>query len=362
MDIKKTINISSELLSGLSNVKTRKRREKKQRPVAVVKPNTLKRALLKRIKEHATNERTKQSEPIKQNNQAAEQFSNDFDKHLDYLTNLTEINNKKRKKAIISQQRKSQEQQKPLTPDINIELPNELTINNSVDFKETTSFSNENKPEANTKPPRVIERSNELTINKSVDFKETTSFSNEKKPEANTKPPRAISPPYSNLKNGSKPTFKEWKRQTQKNMDSIKIDDHKLAEKTSRALRLEEIRTRLKENNIKQQHLQEGGKKNSITKRRTCKRKYKFGKDNVKNVVSVLIKNSTTRKNVQQEYNILKNTPISEVKDYLKGKTLLKAGSMAPNDVLRKTYEQLHLAGDITNKNTEVLIHNYMNA
>ena len=326
MDIKKTINISSELLSGLSNVKTRKRREKKQRPVAVVKPNTLKRALLKRIKEHATNERTKQSEPIKQNNQAAEQFSNDFDKHLDYLTNLTEINNKKRKKAIISQQRKSQEQQKPLTPDINIELPNELTINNSVDFKETTSFSNE------------------------------------KKPEANTKPPRAISPPYSNLKNGSKPTFKEWKRQTQKNMDSIKIDDHKLAEKTSRALRLEEIRTRLKENNIKQQHLQEGGKKNSITKRRTCKRKYKFGKDNVKNVVSVLIKNSTTRKNVQQEYNILKNTPISEVKDYLKGKTLLKAGSMAPNDVLRKTYEQLHLAGDITNKNTEVLIHNYMNA
>ena len=65
---------------------------------------------------------------------------------------------------------------------------------------------------------------------------------------------------------------------------------------------------------------------------------------------------------MQQEYNILKNTPISEVKDYLKGKTLLKAGSMAPNDVLRKTYEQLHLAGDITNKNTEVLIHNYMNA
>jgi hypothetical protein len=164
------------------------------------------------------------------------------------------------------------------------------------------------------------------------------------------------------LKNGSKPTFKEWKRQTQKNMDSIKIDDHKLPEKTSRALRLEEIRTRLKENNIKQQQLQEGEKKNSITKRRTCKRKYKFGKDNDKNVVSVLIKNSTTRKNVQQEYNILKNTPISEVKDYLKDKTLLKAGSMAPNDVLRKTYEQLHLAGDITNKNTEVLIHNYMNA
>ena len=41
---------------------------------------------------------------------------------------------------------------------------------------------------------------------------------------------------------------------------------------------------------------------------------------------------------------------------------MLKAGSLAPNDVLRKTYEQLHLSGDINNKNGEILIHNYVNS
>ena len=70
--------------------------------------------------------------------------------------------------------------------------------------------------------------------------------------------------------------------------------------------------------------------------------------------ISISLKNCVgnyTYENRNDEYNIIKNTPIAEVKDYLKEKTLLKAGSLAPNDVLRKTYEQLHLAGDITNKN-----------
>ena len=46
MSSKKTIEISPELFSG-SLSKTRKRREKKQKPKNVLKPNTLKKALLK---------------------------------------------------------------------------------------------------------------------------------------------------------------------------------------------------------------------------------------------------------------------------------------------------------------------------
>ena len=146
-------------------------------------------------------------------------------------------------------------------------------------------------------------------------------------------------------------------------MDTIDIiDQEPKVEPSSRAVKLDEIRKRLKENNIKQQQEAEKSKQPTLTKRRTCKRKYKFGKNTKKNVVSVLIKNTTTRKNVKQEYNIIKNTPIAEVKDYLKEKALLKAGSLAPNDVLRKTYEQLHLAGDVSNKNGDVLVHNYMNS
>lgn len=312
MSLKKTISISPDLLSGKGSSKTKKRRERKKKPTNVVKPNTLKKALLKRIKEHAAKERKNQDS--KSDSSEEQAFANDFDKHLNYLTNLS---NEKRKNK--TQKNSSHQKQVVNKPVVNIELPNEL---------------------ASSPPP------------KGEDFKSTTSFS-----------PKRTPPPYGCLKNGSKPTYKEWKRQTQKKMDTIDIiAPTPKAEPSSRAVRLDEIRNRLKDNNIKQQQQADKAKQPTLTKRRTCTRKYKFGKNTKKNVVSVLIKNTTTRKNVQQEYNIIKNTPIAEVKDYLKQKALLKAGSLAPNDVLRKTYEQLHLAGDISNKNGDILVHNYMNS
>ena len=317
MSSKKTISISPDLLS--SSKKTKKRRERKKKPINVLKPNTLKKALLKRIKEHASKEMITQDSNSP--NKDPEIFENDFDKHISYLINLS---NEKRKNKINKTQKKHISSNGVFTrhPNIekqrvNIELPRELKFSaNQNDFNSTTSFSL-NKP----------------------------------------------SQPYGCLKNGDKPTYKQWKRQTQKRMDTVDIiNPDPTPEISTRAIRLEEIRKRLKENNIKQQEQNEKDKQPTLTKRRTCKRKYQFGKNTKKNVVSVLIKNTSTRKNVQQEYNIIKNTPIAEVKDYLKEKTLLKAGSLAPNDVLRKTYEQLHLAGDITNKNSDVLIHNYMNS
>jgi hypothetical protein len=314
MSSKKTITISHDLLSG-KNSKTKKRRQRKSKPTNVLKPNTLKKALLKRIKEHAAKEK-KTQDSKNETDEADQSFQNDFDKHLNYLTNLSKEKRKnKTQKKQVSHSTPNQIQ----TPVVNIDLPNELS--------------------SSPVPPKE-------------DFKSTTSFSLTKTP-----------PPYGCLKNGSKPTYKQWKRQTQKKMDTIDIiDQEPKGEPSSRAVKLDEIRKRLKENNIKQQREAEKSKQPTLTKRRTCKRKYKFGKNTKKNVVSVLIKNTTTRKNVQQEYNIIKNTPIAEVKDYLKEKALLKAGSLAPNDVLRKTYEQLHLAGDVSNKNGDVLVHNYMNS
>ena len=41
-------------------------------------------------------------------------------------------------------------------------------------------------------------------------------------------------------------------------------------------------------------------------------------------------------------------------------KYLLKVGSKAPPDVLRRIYEDVHLTGEVTNKNTETLLHNYL--
>ena len=39
---------------------------------------------------------------------------------------------------------------------------------------------------------------------------------------------------------------------------------------------------------------------------------------------------------------------------------ILKAGSAAPNDVLRTTYEQAILAGEVNNKADDALMHNYL--
>lgn len=96
-----------------------------------------------------------------------------------------------------------------------------------------------------------------------------------------------------------------------------------------------------------------------ITKR-TILKKYTLGKSKLYRRVSVLLKDNTTRKNVIDAQKELKRKSIADVKRYLKDRGLLKAGSNAPNDVVRKTYESAMLTGDVINKNKETLIHNLL--
>lgn len=39
---------------------------------------------------------------------------------------------------------------------------------------------------------------------------------------------------------------------------------------------------------------------------------------------------------------------------------MIKAGTLAPNDVLREMYEQSILSGDITNDTGNTIIHNFL--
>ena len=48
------------------------------------------------------------------------------------------------------------------------------------------------------------------------------------------------------------------------------------------------------------------------------------------------------------------------MKNYLKRHNLLKSGSNAPPDIIKKIYEQALLGGDIRNANRKSLVHNYL--
>ena len=86
---------------------------------------------------------------------------------------------------------------------------------------------------------------------------------------------------------------------------------------------------------------------------------YKLGKHK-NGTISVLIKNAPTRKRIRDEFSQLKHTPILNIRKYLKNKNLLKSGSNAPNDILRQTYEQSILAGQIENRDKNTMLHNYL--
>lgn len=162
-------------------------------------------------------------------------------------------------------------------------------------------------------------------------------------------------PPHGCLKNGNKPTFREWATKmlkkpvdTFKDMvggetpDTMKNEQQggSLAEQNGEAINPEQI----------------AGMRVKI--RKTHKKRFRIGKHD--DVVGVLLKNKQTQRHIQSQHLTLKQKTIGEIRKYLYDHHLLKIGSNAPPDVLRRMYEDSILTGEVKNTNNDVLLHNFM--
>lgn len=173
------------------------------------------------------------------------------------------------------------------------------------------------------------------------------------------KPIIAPRPTFGCLKNGSLPTYRSYHNKTVKASEAPPPPQQVIAERIKSPTELLLIE-KLKQREI------ESKAKNQVKKQKKYKkllrRTYRIGRDKYRPKVGVLLPNKTIRSNVTTKSYLLKQTPIDEIRKTLAKKGFIKAGSSAPNDVLRKIYESIQLIdGDVNNYNSDNLLHNFFN-
>jgi len=179
------------------------------------------------------------------------------------------------------------------------------------------------------------------------------------------------SPNYGVLKNGKLPTYRQYMK-TISNRNSDILPDENIKAFLQLPSTLPEPKdndsyrrasTIVKEKEIKESKIHNLRSKIRYPKiKKTIRRTFNVGRSKYYSVVGVIINNKTIRDECSTKKYLLKQTPIGEVKKYLIRKGLIKIGSTAPNDVLRKMYESANMiCGEIQNHNTDILLHNYFN-
>jgi len=357
MSNNKTIQLNPIFLSGSGGSKSlTPKRQKKEKPQVTVKPNKMKKQLLAKIKDFQN--KSEQAEVIKQEKDKDKEefdveFADEFNKSLNFLSELA---NQRKHKPKRNETLKKGKVEQAVHLQISTELPEELR---DIKKKEPVKAQQPVKVQhvkAQQQPVKVqqepikvqqpvkVQQQQPIKVQQAQPIKveQPPAIINENIIINNSKPP----PGYSNLKGGSKPTYRQYHNKTQKNYG------HEPAVKP--LIQIENSNhdvIPVKPTTVKPPRFK---------KRITRTLKYSLGKHK-NGTVSVLIKNAKTRRKIQTEQALLKQKSISDIKIYLREKNLLKVGSEVPNDVLRQIYENAILAGDVTNKSKDTLIHNYFN-
>ena len=328
---------------------TKKKRPPKDKPIQVKTPKnnhnkSIRRKVLSMIRE-------KQNEKLDRKNKSSisvdtypdDEEKSEFDESLEYLTNLSKNNTtlknySHRDPSNIEYQSElmNNEVIDSLTPDYN-EEPMKVNIYNSPKYG---CLKNGNLPTyrnwMNTTRRELPNREQNVSpvmINTN-NIQPNFTTSPQPLPESIPQPlPQTIPQPSTNLHNIN-PMF------SNSFDDSVRINEIKQFQKVLPKPQPKKLKLRKK----------------------IYRRNFTIGRSRTNPKIAVLVSNKTIRKNIMNKNQVIKQTPIQDVRKFLIKRGLIKVGSVAPNEVLRKMYESASMmCGDLYNHNPDNLLYNYFN-
>ena len=348
----KTISINPALFQMSGNKKTRKEKEKKEKQTqhSLMKPSTLKNKFIQKVKQH----QQKKKEGGKKT-----EFKSEFEESIQYLSSLIEKDKKDK--------------------DVKQEIKHGDNLNKLEGFQEENFL----REQVNIDLPKDLKKP------------ETIFNRNSLKPLMDE-----TKVPYGCLRNGSKPTYREW-MQTRKRpfkQEPININEPIFANNEDNNKRQEKLKAvksmfrgenemkreqlRINVNEIEKNHLPEEPitiinsnnsmsvnnvspiitKNPKIAVKKKITRKYVCGKNPKTRKIGVLIKDGEGRAKIIREKRNLSRRNINDVKKYLHNNGLLKVGTHAPKKILMDMYEACILTGKVLNINDKNHIHNFLNS
>ena len=297
MSGRKTIQINPVFFNMRGSKSRRKEKKRKPSMTSTLKPNNIKKQLLKRIKDHQHKKKTGEEN---QRDTEEEKFTNEFANSLDYIQKM--INEKRRKKKRRRNERTQRNRNRHLVPTGNQQL---IPVNGIQAHRN----------------------------------------------------PEHGKPLWGCLKGGSLPTWSQYKQTLKKKSDhhlKPKLIIPEIPKPTVAIVERQKKLSKIKETLL----AEKPGIKMKMKRSKRTLKIHTLGKKN--NKVAVLIKSGKTRKMVKNEVEVLRKKSIAEIKKYLRKHNIIKGGSAAPEPVLRRLYEDSYLAGDIYNRNADILLHNYI--